>query len=518
MQFNMSVSHVLAPLALSAVLAAPISMVAQTKAVSDAQIEANVLKALAGNERLANQSISSSTVYGTVTLTGSVSDEAARDEAERVASHTDGVKKVVDQLSVGTTQAATPVSGASLPPAQGAAMAQANPQADPAGGNQAPAGTPQYAQGNPQGDQYSQQQYPANSQYPQQGQVPQYQQQQQYPQQQGQYPQQQGYPQQGGGYPQQGQYPQQGGYPQQQGQYPQGQGDYSQGGQYQQQYPQGQYPQGQYPDQQQPAYGQQGTYPPPPPGQRARLYRRDYERQMAAGGQQAYGGQPGGQPVTVPDGTVLAVSINRWLSSGDAAPGSTFTALVANDVVAGGQIAIPRGATVDGTVIDAKGAGALKGRGSLTLQLDTLELGGQRIPLQSEPFTVNGHDKTAQSINSTLIGAGVGALLGAAIGRGTGAAIGAGVGGAAGLGTSAASNRGQATIPPEALLRFRLTTPTNLVTVSEAEMQRLAGYAGPAAAYRGGGGPGPYAQPSPTVGVYAAPYYGRGYYRGGYWY
>ena len=170
-------------------------------------------------------------------------------------------------------------------------------------------------------------------------------------------------------------------------------------------------------------------------------------------------------------------------------------------------------------MIDAKGAGALKGRGSLTLQLTALELGGQRIPLQTEPFTVNGHDKAAQSINSTIIGAGVGALLGAAIGRGTGAAIGAGVGGAAGLGTSAASGGGQANLPPEALLHFRLNTPTEVTTVSEAEMQRLGGYAGPANAYRGA--PAPYARPYPpvTVGIGVSPYpYYRGYYRGGYYY
>ncbi len=244
-----------------------------------------------------------------------------------------------------------------------------------------------------------------------------------------------------------------------------------------------------------------------------------------ANGQQGYApqqgyaqqGQPGGTLATVPGGTVLSVRMNRWLSSENATPGSQFTALVNNDVIADGQIAIPRGATVDGTVIDAKGAGVLKGRGELTLQLNALELGGQRYPLQSDPFTVNGRDKAAQSVTSTALGAGVGALLGAAIGRGTGAAIGAGVGGAAGLGASAASNTGQANLPPEALLRFRLTSPLPVTTVSEAEMQRLGGYAGPASAYRGPG-PGPYARPYPGAYVAPYPYYGRYYYRGGYYY
>src|SRR5882757_7691320 len=50
---------------------------AQTKAaaIPDAQIEANVLKALAGAPELADQSITSTTVYGTVTLNGTVRDE-----------------------------------------------------------------------------------------------------------------------------------------------------------------------------------------------------------------------------------------------------------------------------------------------------------------------------------------------------------------------------------------------------------------------------------------------------------
>jgi hypothetical protein len=249
------------------------------------------------------------------------------------------------------------------------------------------------------------------------------------------------------------------------------------------------------------------------------LYRRDYERQMAGGAPQ--GQQPGGQVVTLPPGTVLDARINHWLSSGDAAPGSTFEAMVNSDIVAAGQIAVPRGATLRGTVVDAKGAGVLKGRGELTLQLDTLVLGGQQIPLQSEPFIVNGRDKAAQSVNSTLIGAGVGALLGAAIGRGTGAAIGAGVGGAAGLGTAAASRGGQANLPPEALLHFRLSSPTTLTTVSEAEMQRLGGYAGPASAYRQAPPPGPRVYPAVGVYTYPAPYpyryYRPGDYRG-YWY
>ncbi len=510
---KMNLQQRLGSLAVAAVLTAGVlspAAVAQKAATSDAQVESNVLKALAADSTLTNQPIQSSTAFGVVTLSGAVQDNATRDRAEQIASRTDGVKKVVDQLSVG----AAAVQSASAAPAQ--AGAQASQDYDPASQNTLPEGSNsgpmntngqpianQQNGGNTAGNQYPLPGYsndPANTGSQQNG-YPQG----QYPQQQGQYPQAQGqYPQQQGQYPQQqGQYPQaQGQYPQQQGQYPPQQGQYPpQQGQYPPQ--QGQYPQAQGNDPQS-GYGQ------PAP----RMYRRDWERQQAAANGQQNGnyapqGQPGGQPVTVPAGVVLPVRITRWITAGDAQPGSTFTAVVNNDILAGGLIAIPRGAEVQGTVVDAKGSGVLKGRSELVLQLNTLNLGGRQTPLISDTFSVNGRDKTARSVNSTIGGAAVGALIGAVAGGGTGAAIGAGVGGAAGLGASAASRGDQAAIPAEALLQFRLTAPLPVVTVSEAEMQRLGNFAGPNGARR----PVPaygYGGYPPPPGYYGRPY--RGYY------
>ena len=46
--------------------------------VPDAQVEANVLKALAGAPQLADQPITTTTVYGVVTFSGQVRDEPTR--------------------------------------------------------------------------------------------------------------------------------------------------------------------------------------------------------------------------------------------------------------------------------------------------------------------------------------------------------------------------------------------------------------------------------------------------------
>lgn len=470
-------------LALSAVMAA--GAAAQKTTLSDAQVQANVLKAMATDNRLATQQIQTSTAFGTVTLSGSVPDDATRDAAEQAVSHTEGVKKVVDQLTVGAASAQN-----AEPPTTPNEQAGMDALAEGTGPNQAAQTSAAPSPGSAASGAVLSQPAPASQSYP----MPNASQQvgQTYPQQQPAYTNSQGYPaQQQGAYPQQG-YPQQG-------------------------YPQS-YPQQGYPQQQ--PYANNGGYPSPQPP--PRIYRRDYERQQGyANPGYAQPGQPGGQPLTIAPGAVLPVRVTRWLSSGDAQPGSVFTAVVENDILANGAIAIPRGAEVQGTVVDAKGAGALKGRGTLSLRLDALHLGGQNIPLQSDIFTVQGRDKAAQSINSTIGGAAVGALIGAVVGRGTGAAIGAGVGGAAGLGASAASGGGNAHIPAEALLRFQLTAPVSLVTVSEAEMQRLGSYAGPEGSRQPMPPPGPYygggyGYPGPNPYYYGRPY--PGYYRGYYGY
>jgi BON domain len=179
---------------------------AQTKPATmpDAQIEASVLKALAGAPELADQSITSTTVYGVVTLNGTVRDEPLRDLAEHLVANTAGVQKVVDQLVVSASPAA--VSNEAQQGASNPNLQSDGTVAPPQGSAQtAPAPSSQYPPPPPQGGQYPQP-YPSQpGQYPQP-----------YPSQPGQYP--QPYPSQAGQYPppypaQPGQYPPQYGQP-----------------------------------------------------------------------------------------------------------------------------------------------------------------------------------------------------------------------------------------------------------------------------------------------------------------
>jgi hypothetical protein len=215
--------------------------------------------------------------------------------------------------------------------------------------------------------------------------------------------------------------------------------------------------------------------------------------------QPGYGGQEAGINVTVPANALLRIRISQTLTSASAKAGDSFDGIVVNDVVAGGVVAIPRGASVLGNVVSAKKAGALGGRGELSLKLTQVTLGGKVYPILSDLWGHNGSDKTVQSVNNTAAGGAIGALFGAAAGGGRGAAIGAGVGGALGLGSSAASGGGQVFVPSEGLLTFHLAQPAAVTTVSQAEMDRLSQ-----------GVPRPQQQ---LIRRYPPPYYGPVYYR-----
>jgi hypothetical protein len=389
----------------------------------DAQIESNVLRALASAPQLSSQNIQSSTVYGTVTLTGNVHDEAMRTTAENLVARAQGVQKVVDELALGDT-----------PPASVGDRSEQGDQGGPP-----PNGQQDGAQNNQMVLQSDGTYAPAQGQNGAQD-----------------------------SQPMQGQ----NGAPppdQQEGQQMQGQNaPPPEGGQGQQGPPNGRQPMGQ-------------NYGPP------------------ANGPEIPGGQRAGISVTIPPGSMLRIRINRGLDSNHIQIGTGFDGTVLTDVIADGQVAIPRGANVTGVVIGAKKAGAFKGEGELSLQVNGLTLGGQQYPLNTEVWAENGRDKTGRTVGNTVGTSAFGALLGAVVGGGKGAAIGAGVGAGAGLAGSAASPGGQIIIPPESVLTFRIADPTTVKTVSEREMQRLSYQAGPA---------GPVGPPRVR---YYSPYYGYYY-------
>ena len=279
-------------------------------------------------------------------------------------------------------------------------------------------------------------------------------------------------------------------------------------------YPQGNpqqgYPQQGYPQANPPAYPPgygQNQYPPQP-----------YRGQYAAAQPSAPTYKIATGPVTVPQGTLIQVRTSEAVDSKRAQGGTPVQFTVIQDVVFGGVLAIPRGATVHGVVAEVKKPGELAGSPELALQLTSLDLGGQNYPLQSDLFKVKGPNKAGRTAGNAFGGAILGAIIGGAVDRGPGAAIGAAAGAGAGTAASAATPGPGVWIPVEALVTFHLSTPVTVNPVSQEEANRLAQGLNPGGPtlYRRGYYGRPYGAPYPYG--YAPVYYRPYYFAGGYYY
>src|SRR6266567_989657 len=168
------------------------------------------------------------------------------------------------------------------------------------------------------------------------------------------------------------------------------------------------------------------------------------------------------EPLIVPGGTTLTVSLGSALGSKLNQAGQIFTGSVAKDVVVGKAVAIPQGATVSGTVTDAKPLGKFAGGAVLQVRLDSINLNGSDLPVQSalRTFTLKGKGK--RSAVMTGGGAALGGLIGGLAGGGKGAAIGLAAGGGAGAGGAVLTGNKEIELPAESALSFELSQPLTL--------------------------------------------------------
>jgi hypothetical protein len=417
---------------------------------TDLTIESDVLHQLATMPQLAGSQIAASTDNGVVTLSGTAPDQSTSEAAQSAAAKVSGVRSVINKIHIGQAAENTPQPDSNpLPPPAPAQSASNKPSPYPA--PQVPqASQPESAPNPPASAQVganpNQPAYPASTQPvpgsegewgpagpppdAQNGRIP------QLPQDQAGAPgsAQNGYP---------GQ-PAQNGYP---SQYPQ--------------------PQAGYPSQSAP----QPTQQPAP------AYRAPYSPPSAYS-QPAPGSplppSPPAAPVTLPAGTLLTVRTTMPLDSRRLQPGDTFEGTAAQDIFQNGVLAIPRGATLRGQVLDVKRAGPFRGSAGFALQLTDIDLAGRIYPVATDTFATDTQGKGQYTAMNTAGGAVLGALLGAVTGGGPGMAVGALAGGALGAGASAATPSPREIMPPETLLRFHLQAPVTVNPVSYQEAERLA--------------------------------------------
>lgn len=138
--------------------------------------------------------------------------------------------------------------------------------------------------------------------------------------------------------------------------------------------------------------------------------------------------------VTVPEGTVLSLSLATALSTKSAKVGDTVRATVVEPISVDGRVAVASGTTVAGQVIKVvSGSDKIGGVPTLALYFDRLELPGNvDVPLSGE-ITQSGKSDTGRDVAKIVGGAAAGAIIGGEVKKGDkGKVLGGLLGGAIG--------------------------------------------------------------------------------------
>ena len=160
------------------------------------------------------------------------------------------------------------------------------------------------------------------------------------------------------------------------------------------------------------------------------------------------------QPLDIPTGTPIKVRMIDHLNSEENQIGDTFAATLEEPITVNGKDLYPKGADVNGRIVDIHKTGRLSEPGELDLVLTTISTGRSAVSISVEPLVLKGESHAKSNTTKIGGGAALGAIIGAVAGGGKGAAIGAGVGGAAGAGAAAAGGKRPAIVDSEAVLTF----------------------------------------------------------------
>ncbi len=171
---------------------------------------------------------------------------------------------------------------------------------------------------------------------------------------------------------------------------------------------------------------------------------------------------PAFRNVTISPGATIPVRITQTLDSATTQQGETFTGTIASDIVADGIVVIRQGTSVTGRVIAVQEAAHYKGSSLLTIELTSISRRGDKLTVNTDPYSVQGKGRGANTAEKVGGGAAVGAILGGIFGGGKGAAIGAAAGGGVGAGANTVTRGQQVQIKSETLIRFNLTNTLSL--------------------------------------------------------
>lgn len=161
--------------------------------------------------------------------------------------------------------------------------------------------------------------------------------------------------------------------------------------------------------------------------------------------------------VVIPAGTVLRAKLTSELASNESKVEDAVRATLSAPVSLHGDVVIPEGTPLRGTVVAVQRSAKVKGRASLAFRFNSLSLHDDSYDLRTERISRVAQATKKKDATKVGIGAGAGALIGAIAGGGKVAAIGSAVGAGAGGGVVLATRGDEVHVPAGTVVTTKLT-------------------------------------------------------------
>lgn len=168
--------------------------------------------------------------------------------------------------------------------------------------------------------------------------------------------------------------------------------------------------------------------------------------------------------VTVPDNTVLDVTLGTPLASDSSRVEQRVDGTVASALVIDGTTVIPAGSSVAGHVTHVDDSGKVKGRAALSFRFTRLTAGSVTYDIDTKPLSYVAESTKKDDAVKIGVGTAAGAVIGAITGGKKGAAIGSAVGAGAGTGVVLATEGKEIRLAEGRKLKVSLTNPLTIRT------------------------------------------------------
>jgi hypothetical protein len=168
--------------------------------------------------------------------------------------------------------------------------------------------------------------------------------------------------------------------------------------------------------------------------------------------------------LTVPDNTVLDVTLDTAHSSEDSRVEDRVSGTLASPVVIDHVTAIPAGAKLTGHLTTVKDSGEIKGRAELGLQFNRLQTGSVTYDIDTKPLSWVAESTKKEDAIKIGAGAAAGAVIGAITGGKKGAAIGTAVGAGGGTAVVLATEGQDIRLAAGRKLKVSITNPLTIRT------------------------------------------------------